>query len=655
MATPGAAAPFESWLSKGFADSSPGAVMIHADGKFWMPGSSGLSHSEDGIQWTYRPNSPVLSNPYRIAHGSGGFLMPIATGTTVVSPDGEHWTYHRSSPGGWGWGGSGPVGLPVQPVAFGHGWFYSSSPQDAPQLVLYRSRDGAAWSPVRPLGDGPGGVWSISFLNDKLLVSATITTNGAFQTVLLASDDGETWQSHDAPGWWSIATDGNAYLGQGTNLTAFTLAPSMQIIGQTPAPSDRTSIAYGNGRFVAAGDGILASTNGLDWVSPVLPAVGRFGALAFGNGRFVAAAGSAFAVSTNGLDWQVEGRPLSAITGLTAQGETIVASGTKTYGPGSAIVVSTNRGQWKVLDVLPATNVVTALANSGSQFVAAAGTKTFYSTDLAEWTAVDSSFDGVIRDIAFFEGRFWGAGTSAEGDGVLVHALPGEPWTVSQTLFKRPLAAIAASAERIVAAGGTNVSRGYVLGSSDGTNWDVERELGFQPYSATHLAGRFFVSGHFAGRAVSSNGMDWVQTSDGHELLKPIVKAGDWFVAVNQSGAEGTMMLLSRDGVAWERASFGETRWGTSGVIEKAVVAGSRFVLARGGILAETEPLAPVMRGIRGLDSKLRLEFRNWTTGLVSLEASHDLRNWSTVPGLGDSIAEIETGAPWQFFRARAQ
>lgn len=61
------------------------------------------------------------------------------------------------------------------------------------------------------------------------------------------------------------------------------------------------NIAYGNGRFVAAGGpSSLTSTNGRDWVALTnLTAQGA----AFGNGRFLLTLGTTGHTSTNGLDW----------------------------------------------------------------------------------------------------------------------------------------------------------------------------------------------------------------------------------------------------------------------------------------------------------------------------------------------------------------
>jgi hypothetical protein len=354
------------------------------------------------------------------------------------------------------------------------------------------------------------------------------------------------------------------------------------------------------------------------------------------------------------VDWQVEGRALSEVTALVAVDGGFVGVGTKAFDTGSAILISTNRGQWKVLDALPGTNVVTALAHAEGEFLAAAGAKAFSSSNVLDWTAVETGFEGVIAQLAFFRGRFWGAGTDAAGNGVIVEAGPGSTWRSAASLPGRPLAGIAASESRVIAVGGTNYARGYIVTSEDGMSWAPgQEELEFRPYSATHMDGRFFIGGHFGGRAVSTNGVDWVQAADGQEIIKPIVKAGEMFVAVYQTGAGGTMLMASSDGRSWERRALGETRWGTSGVIERAAVSGNRFVIPRGNDLWETEPLVPVLRRLSRSGSRLRLDVDRWANGPFGFEASDDLQNWSRVTGLNESSLEIEADNAWEFFRIK--
>src|SRR5262249_13143133 len=72
-------------------------------------------------------------------------------------------------------------------------------------------------------------------------------------------------------------------------------------------------LGYGNGQFVAVGDKILTSTDGINWVQRFsAPAHGNFAGIAYGNGQFVAVGpqdtntGSGdrvTATSADGINW----------------------------------------------------------------------------------------------------------------------------------------------------------------------------------------------------------------------------------------------------------------------------------------------------------------------------------------------------------------
>src|ERR1041385_6152532 len=80
-----------------------------------------------------------------------------------------------------------------------------------------------------------------------------------------------------------------------------------------PQGNDLSSIAFGNGIYVAVGGpaALLVSTNGIDWLSRGLEWPVRLSSVTFGNGRFVAVGDDqldpgnrdVLVGSTNGFDW----------------------------------------------------------------------------------------------------------------------------------------------------------------------------------------------------------------------------------------------------------------------------------------------------------------------------------------------------------------
>jgi hypothetical protein len=149
-----------------------------------------------------------------------------------------------------------------------------------------------------------------------------------------------------------------------------------------------SSIAYGNGRFVAGGsDGKMAySTNGTSWTAVSDSTIWEYtyggelrtagiNAIAYGNGRFVAVGnGGRMAYSTNGINWTA------------------------------------------VSDSKFSTSLISAIAYGNNRFVAGGGSgKMAYSADGITWTAVaDSTFGtgqyAAISAIAYGNNRFVAGG-----------------------------------------------------------------------------------------------------------------------------------------------------------------------------------------------------------------------------------------------------
>jgi hypothetical protein len=74
-----------------------------------------------------------------------------------------------------------------------------------------------------------------------------------------------------------------------------------------PTADHLRTVAYGNDRFIAAGDRttILMSSDGLAWIEYVLR-TNSFRSIAFGNGLFVGAGDSGINHSPDGLGWTLD-------------------------------------------------------------------------------------------------------------------------------------------------------------------------------------------------------------------------------------------------------------------------------------------------------------------------------------------------------------
>ena len=123
-----------------------------------------------------------------------------------------------------------------------------------------------------------------------------------------------------------------------------------------PSSSNWSSVTYGNGRFVAVGNGsntAAYSTDGITWTAATLPSSGSWSSVTYGNGRFVAVGNGSntAAYSTDGITW-------TAVT-MPSSGHWISA----TYGNGRFVAVASNTD--KAAYVYLPSDIVDRLVNAG--------------------------------------------------------------------------------------------------------------------------------------------------------------------------------------------------------------------------------------------------------------------------------------------------
>ena len=202
------------------------------------------------------------------------YAFPYACSMTAVSPDGATWTV-----------GYLP-GASFTSVAFANGYWFAFFAE--PVTTCAKCANGLWWSPLW-LG-GTSDTW----LN-------AVYGNGVYvvigQSHSLTSTNGTVWTSHAL----AFQVEGSAMaFGAGlfvVNETGGGLytSPDGAVWTHIAKPSwfhaIWDSVAYGNGRFVAASAGLAqtwTSTDGFAWTEGSLPEFSRPNAVTFGNGQFVA-------------------------------------------------------------------------------------------------------------------------------------------------------------------------------------------------------------------------------------------------------------------------------------------------------------------------------------------------------------------------------
>lgn len=165
-----------------------------------------------------------------IAYGNGIYVAVGLDGYTAYSTDGENWT--RKTVGADSWYG----------ISFGDGKFVAVGKS----RKITTTTDGKTWTTVKQIGTSAMGSWR-----------AIVYADGKFVT-------------SSSEGYGAVSIDG-------TNWTTMKIAA-----GST----DLSTITYGNGRFIAAGNwNTYISTDCETWVN--CPNSAACNAMTYGAGRFV--------------------------------------------------------------------------------------------------------------------------------------------------------------------------------------------------------------------------------------------------------------------------------------------------------------------------------------------------------------------------------
>jgi hypothetical protein len=230
----------------------------------------------NSLQWAAAGNAAFgASGVNAIAFGAGRFVAGGENGKMAHSPDGASWTAV-----------SGPFGADsVNAIAFGGNKFVAGG--DKGKMAY--SADGSAWIAVSDstFGTGSllaGNIYAVAFGGNRFVAGGGYTYTGNILDIpsLLS--------------YFAYSADGSAWI-----------AIPKSIFGTHGVIN---AIAYGGGRFAAAGKGgtVAYSSDGVNWYAITNPALGQgdIRALAFGGGRFVAGGAAGLYEAAGGRLWYTE-------------------------------------------------------------------------------------------------------------------------------------------------------------------------------------------------------------------------------------------------------------------------------------------------------------------------------------------------------------
>ena len=277
---------------------------------------SSLYYSEDGANWN---SASIAGSSLRsITYGEGVFVTAgIAAGPAGrawVSEDAMSWSISDLNITG--------AGLMVNSVRYLHGSFYVVGAAGGIRFI-YRSHDGSHWAQVANIGGGT--FWDISASDDMFLAVGDGNSDYSY--------DGQIWNPIPAPPplagssyCKAIYAQDRFVIAAGSPARIYTSTDGFNFSGNIcPGGIDYlSSIAYGQGRFVAVGRtfaGTIAtavSYNGTTWLTSFPGPGWEFRAVAYGLGRFIAGDnGVRIWSSPDGISWSTVFSSGSIFTDMT--------------------------------------------------------------------------------------------------------------------------------------------------------------------------------------------------------------------------------------------------------------------------------------------------------------------------------------------------
>jgi hypothetical protein len=262
--------------------------------------------------------------------------------------------------------------------------------------------------------------------------------------------------------------------------------------------------------------------------------------IAYGNGRFVASADTLNRVltSTNGVDWEIHPAPYPNLRALIYGNGVFIAS----FLPQQAsqpqrIYTSPDGVAWTLRFVAPDTDVDIRALEVGNGKVVAVGTSVWVSSDLTNWVVTADSTVS-FTDVAFLNGIL-----AALDGSVIWSSLDASGWTFRGS---------STGGSRMASGNGKFCTVGYPSGrtllSSDGINWNQNPTTNVPPPFT--LGPLTFAGGYFIALAnvngsnllVSTNGQDWESHGFGTNLVANGIAFGNnTFVTVG----DGSVILQS--------------------------------------------------------------------------------------------------------------
>jgi len=303
---------------------------------------------------------------------------------------------------------------------------------------------------------------------------------------------------------------------------------------RNPLPTGNvlSSVAYGNGLFVAVGNNgtIVASQNGTNWSQMNSGLAGNITGIAYGKGEFVAVSGPGPAhilTSRDGTNWSPQSFPITNLTSVVGFGAVI-------YGGGLFVAVGSVND-----DPDP-------------------GGKIWTSSDGTNWVTWERySYDYMTyRAVSYGNGMFVAMGSDQNGNGATFTSVSGISWTQSDAFpYYYTVNGLSYANGRFVAVGvsATNGYFGTITTSVDGTNWSRQIFTQGNYFVYVTYGNNLFVALGQSGTIFTSpDGITWSQNPTMPGTFTGLAAGNNQYVAVGEDSTHGFgKIIISSNANAW--------------------------------------------------------------------------------------------------------
>lgn len=477
------------WLLENSGTTASLNAVAGGDGQFLAVGSSGVAvYSTDGIHWSL-DNTGTSQGLTGLAYGPAGFVaIGFPANLVFYSADGVNWTNFSLS---LGYLGFDTTYLSI--VSYFNGQFLVGgycNGQTHVETSFLSSTDGQTWvtNESTVFDTETFGLSYDCFLVRSNTLMAVGTAG--LSSFIQSSPDGFQWTLNDdepLPNENTYCENFSGETGNGVSVIVAALA--------TGPPYNTSPCTF------FSTDGINWETNQAGNTPPTGPTNG-FTSVAFGNGIFVAAGGGSLGLSTNGSAYAtVTNSPdLSSVIAYT--------NGFVGVGASGVVYQSTNGLYWTQRTSATDNNLHTITAGNGLLVAVGDAGAIQTSPGGTIWTSRNSGTSLTLFGVTYANNLFVAVGQS----GTVLTSPDGINWSGQFSGLLTNFLSITYGSAGFLAVG----LGGTIITSPDGTNW-MTQSSGTQASleSASFGNGYYLVTGTGAVAMTSPDGVNWTSRNVG--------------------------------------------------------------------------------------------------------------------------------------------